>query len=160
MYAASFIIEVSVVPAEAGNEKKPGFRVKPGMTNCTEVMLLRIADFCEFRVTRWRNTMKTSLLYMTVGSMDEARRIGGELVSSRLVACVNLIENMRSMYWWEDEIQEDKEVVLIAKTKASLVPELVERVKSIHSYDCPCVLSLPILDGNKAFLEWISAETI
>lgn len=104
--------------------------------------------------------MKTNLIYMTVGSMDEARRIARELVSSRLVACVNLIENMRSMYWWEDEIQEDGEVVLIAKTKASLVPDLVEKVKSIHSYDCPCVLSLPILDGNKAFLDWISAETI
>jgi periplasmic divalent cation tolerance protein len=104
--------------------------------------------------------METNLVYMTTGSMDEARRIGRELVSSRLVACVNLIENMRSLYWWEDEIQEDREVVLIAKTKASLVPELVERVKSIHSYDCPCVLSLPVLDGNRAFLDWISAETI
>lgn len=104
--------------------------------------------------------MKTNLIYMTVGSMDEAKMIGRELVSSRLVACVNLIENMHSMYWWEDEIQEDREVVLIAKTKESLVPELVERVKSIHSYECPCVLSLPILDGNKSFLDWISAETI
>ena len=103
--------------------------------------------------------MKTNLIYMTVGSMDEARRIGTELVSSRLVACVNMIENMRSMYWWEGELQEDSEVILIAKTKESLVPELIQKVKSLHSYDCPCVLSLPIFDGNSAFLDWIAKET-
>jgi periplasmic divalent cation tolerance protein len=67
---------------------------------------------------------------------------------------------MRAMYRWEGEIQEDTEVVLIAKTKETLVPELVDKVKSMHSDDCPCVLSLPISDGNKAFLDWISAETI
>ena len=104
--------------------------------------------------------MKTNLIYMTVGSMDEARRIGKELVSSRLVACVNMIENMRSVYWWEGELQEDSEVILIAKTKESLVPELIQKVKSLHSYDCPCVLSLPILDGNSAFLDWIAKETL
>ena len=103
--------------------------------------------------------MKTNLIYMTVGSMDEAARIGKELVSSRLVACVNMIENMRSVYWWEGELQEDSEVILIAKTKESLVPELIQKVKSLHSYDCPCVLSLPILDGNSAFLDWIAEET-
>jgi periplasmic divalent cation tolerance protein len=103
--------------------------------------------------------METNFVYITVGSVGEAERIGRELVSHRLAACVNLIENMRAMYWWEGEIQEDTEVVLIAKTKETLVPDLVDKVKSMHSDDCPCVLSLPISDGNKAFLDWISAET-
>ena len=91
--------------------------------------------------------------------MDEAKAIGKELVSSRLAACVNIIDNMHSMYWWDGEIQDDREVILLAKTKEPLVPELIEKVKSIHSYDCPCVVSLPISEGNKAFLEWIVDET-
>jgi periplasmic divalent cation tolerance protein len=63
------------------------------------------------------------------------------------------------MYWWQGEIQDDREVILIAKTKKSLIPELIEKVKTIHSYDCPCVVSLPIVDGNKEFLEWVAEET-
>lgn len=103
--------------------------------------------------------MRTNLIYITAGSMDEARRIGREIVSSRLAACVNIIDGINSLYWWEGEIQDDKEVTIIAKTKESLVPELIEKVKSIHSYDCPCIVSLPILDGNKPFLTWIGEET-
>ncbi len=103
--------------------------------------------------------MKTNIIYITAGSMDEARVIGKELVSTRLAACVNIIDGITSFYWWEGEIQEDREVTIIAKTKESLVPELIERVKSIHSYDCPCIVSLPIEDGNKPFLDWIKEET-
>jgi periplasmic divalent cation tolerance protein len=103
--------------------------------------------------------MKTSLVYMTAGSMDEARTIGKELVSNRLAACVNIIDNMNSLYWWKGEIQDDREAVLIAKTKESLVPELIDKVKSIHSYECPCIVTFPIKEGNPPFLEWIAAET-
>ncbi len=103
--------------------------------------------------------MNTNLIYITTDSMGEAKKIGKELISSRLVACVNIIDNMTSMYWWDGIIQDDREVIIIAKTRESLVPELIEKVKSIHNYDCPCIVSLPILDGNKAFLEWIGDET-
>jgi periplasmic divalent cation tolerance protein len=103
--------------------------------------------------------MKAAFIYITAGNMDEAKKISRELISRRLAACVNIIDNMVSMFWWEDEIQEDKEVILIAKTKASLVTELIETVKSAHSYDCPCIVSLPVSDGNGAFLDWIVQET-
>ena len=103
--------------------------------------------------------MSVNLIYITAGSVEEARIIGNKLVSDKLAACVNIIDNVRSMYWWEGEVQDDKEVILIAKTKESLVPELVEKVRSIHSYSCPCIVSLPILDGNRAFLDWIVEET-
>ena len=103
--------------------------------------------------------MKTNIIYITASNMDEARTIGKDLVSNRLAACVNIIDSINSIYWWEGEIQDDREVVVIAKSKESLVPELIERVKSMHSYSCPCVVSLPILDGNKAFLDWIVEET-
>jgi len=103
--------------------------------------------------------MGVSLIYITFGNMEEARTIGKELVSDRLAACVNIIDNVSSMYWWEGEIQDEKEVILVAKTKESLVPELVEKVRSMHSYSCPCIVSLPILNGNSAFLDWIVDET-
>jgi periplasmic divalent cation tolerance protein len=106
-----------------------------------------------------RKMMKATFIYITTGSMDEAKKIGRELISNRLAACVNIIDNMHSMFWWEDEIQEDREVILIAKTKESLVTELIDKVKSVHSYDCPCIVSLPIFDGNRAFLDWIARQT-
>ncbi|MDQ1336580.1 MAG: periplasmic divalent cation tolerance protein [Thermodesulfobacteriota bacterium] len=103
--------------------------------------------------------MKTNLVYITAGSMDEARTIARELVSNRLAACANIIDNVNSLYWWNGEIQDDREVILIAKTRESLIPELVDKVKSMHSYECPCIVSLPIIDGNPAFLDWIAEET-
>ena len=103
--------------------------------------------------------MKASLIYITAESMDEAKTIAKELVLNRLAACANIIDKVSSLYWWKGEIQDDREVIIIAKTKESLVPELIETVKAVHSYECPCIVSLPIVDGNPAFLEWISAET-
>jgi len=91
--------------------------------------------------------------------MDEARAIGKALVSSRLAACANIIDNINSIYWWEGEIQDDREVIVVAKTKESLVHELIDKVKSMHSYECPCIVSLPIIEGNRAFLDWIMNET-
>jgi periplasmic divalent cation tolerance protein len=85
-------------------------------------------------------------------------RLGTTLVESRLAACVNILDNMQSIYRWKQEIQQDTEVVLIAKTTASLVSRLIEKVKTLHSYDCPCIVSLPISDGYPPFLDWIQAE--
>jgi len=103
--------------------------------------------------------MKANLIYITAGSMEEARTIAKELVSNRLAACANIIDNMNSLYWWNGEVQDEREVILIAKTVESLVPELIDTVKSMHSYECPCIVSLPIMDGNPDFLEWIAQET-
>lgn len=102
--------------------------------------------------------MKATWVYMTAGSTDEAKQIGKELVSGRLAACVNILEHMSSIYRWEGEIQDDSEVVLIAKTLESKVPQLIEKVKSLHSYSCPCIISLPIEGGNPDFLEWIRSQ--
>ncbi|UCB57282.1 MAG: divalent-cation tolerance protein CutA [Candidatus Omnitrophota bacterium] len=103
--------------------------------------------------------MKFSFVYITAKNKEEARKIGKELVASRLAACVNIIDNMNSIYRWEGKIQDDNEAVLIAKTKESLMDELIEKVKSLHSYSCPCVISLPVLNGNKDYLAWLAKET-
>jgi len=102
--------------------------------------------------------MAANFIYMTAGNKAEAQKIAKALVENRLAACVNILENMQSIYRWGEEIQEDTEVVLIAKTAESLVSELIEKVKSLHSYDCPCIVSLPIIDGYPPFLNWIHDE--
>jgi periplasmic divalent cation tolerance protein len=103
--------------------------------------------------------METRFVYITVADMNEAKKIGRMLVEKRLAACVNLLDGMQSMYWWEGTVQESREAVLIAKTTTRLVSALTAAVKENHSYECPCIVSLPIEAGNPAFLKWISDET-
>ncbi len=100
------------------------------------------------------------LLYITAGDAEEAARIGRALVEERLVACVNVLGQIRSFYRWQGEVQDDTEVALLAKTRSSLVAEVSERIKALHSYGVPCVVALPIVDGNGAFLDWIASETV
>lgn len=80
------------------------------------------------------------------------------LVTSKLAACVNILDNMNSIYVWEGKLQDDQETVMIAKTTEARVHELIEKVKAMHSYDCPCIVCLPIENGNQAFLDWIDNE--
>ena len=103
--------------------------------------------------------MQYYFTYITTENMDEARDIGMVLIKEQLVACVNMIDNMESMFMWNNEFQNEKEVILIAKTKETLVNELIEKVKEVHSYDCPCIVTLPVQGGNQAFLNWINEET-
>ncbi len=103
--------------------------------------------------------MTNMWIYMTAGSVDEARTIGRALVDEQLAACVNLIDGMRSIYRWNGELQEDAETVLIAKTREDLVDALTDRVRALHSYDCACVVALPMVAGNPDFLDWIGRET-
>ena len=81
------------------------------------------------------------------------------LVGQNLAACVNLLENMTSIYKWEEKLEESQEVIMIAKTRKTLMPKLIETVNSLHSYDCPCILELPIQGGNPDFLSWIESQT-
>ncbi len=103
--------------------------------------------------------MKLNIIYITAKDKDEAKAIGRKLVEERLAACVNIIDNVDSIYWWEGKIEEGVEAVIIAKTKEPLVPELINKVKSLHSYECPCIVSLPIVEGNTPYFNWIMKET-
>ena len=104
--------------------------------------------------------MPQVLVYVTAGSRDEAMKIGRSAVESRLAACANVLPApTTSIYWWQGKLEQAEEVSLILKTRAALVDELVAKVKAQHSYDCPCVVALPIEGGNPQFLEWIDAET-
>ena len=97
-------------------------------------------------------------VYMTAGSADEARQIGETLVEERLAACVNIIDGMTSIYRWQGKVRRDREAVMIAKTGRARLAALTERVKALHSFDCPCVVALPVEGGNEAFLSWIGEQ--
>ena len=101
------------------------------------------------------------LVYITTENKEEARKIGKTLVEEQLTACVNIIEGMESIYRWEGEVKEANECILIAKTPYHNVNELTQRVKELHSYDCPCIISLQLSEqeGNEAYQQWLIQET-
>lgn len=103
--------------------------------------------------------MKMVLAYITARDIEEAKSIGKSLVAKRLAGCVNILRGMQSLYWWEGKIESEKEAILIAQTRESLVAKLMVEVKAIHSISCPCVLILPIQGGNSAYLRWLAENT-
>ncbi len=98
------------------------------------------------------------VLLITAGSIEEAQRISRALLEQKKVACVNIVPQISSLFWWQGKIDSESEVLLLAKTKASKLPEILDLVREIHSYDVPEVIALPILDGNREYLEWIDKE--
>jgi periplasmic divalent cation tolerance protein len=103
--------------------------------------------------------MAARLVYMTAGNIEEATKLGRALVEEGLAACINILPGMTSLYWWQDNLQHDEELVVLAKTAADKVEALTARVRELHSYDCPCVVAVPIEGGNPEFLRWIESET-
>lgn len=103
--------------------------------------------------------MTSTMIYVTTSSREEALRIGRHIVAERLAACANVLPGISSVYRWQGEVQEEGEAALILKTRSDLVEPLTARVKDLHSYDCPCVVALPITSGNPDFLQWIAEET-
>jgi len=95
------------------------------------------------------------VLFITTDSTKEARQISKLLLKQRKVACVNIISEVDSLFWWEDKLDSAQEKLLIAKTKASLLPEIINLVKEVHSYTVPEIIALPIVGGNQEYLEWI-----
>ncbi len=103
------------------------------------------SDFCEVVVTA-----------------EDADWLAGftrTLVEERLAACGHTIAGVRSIYRWDGAVQDEPEARVALHTRRSLVPEIVERTAELHPYDVPCVIALPIADGNPDYLRWIAAET-
>lgn len=99
------------------------------------------------------------LAYITAPSREEALKLARILVEERLAACANVFEGITSFYWWEGKVQQEGEVSLLVKTRADRLEALMARVREIHSYTVPCVVSWPIVAGNGPFLDWIREET-
>jgi periplasmic divalent cation tolerance protein len=90
--------------------------------------------------------------------MEEAKRIARALVSERLAACANVIPGVSSVYWWEGQVQEEQEAMLVIKTTAAQVNALETRLVELHPYDVPELLSIPVTGGYPPYLAWVSSE--
>ncbi len=97
---------------------------------------------------------------ITAPSEEVGAQIARSLLEQKLAACVNILGPMRSLYWWEGEIQDDREVLLLVKTRSGLLEDqLIPAVQAIHPYQVPEVIALPIEKGLEAYLNWIGAST-
>ena len=99
------------------------------------------------------------IIFITASSDEEAKKVATALVNEKLVACVNIIPKIHSIYWWEGKVCQDDEVMLISKSKQSLFPAIMDRVKSLHSYKVPEIISFPISEGLPEYLNWIEEVT-
>ncbi|WP_457621877.1 divalent-cation tolerance protein CutA [Persephonella sp.] len=95
------------------------------------------------------------VVYITVPDKDSAKNIAKKLVEEKLAACVNIVDNINSVYYWKGNIEEDDELLLIIKTRLETFDRLVEFVKKIHPYTVPEIIALPILVGSDSYLRWI-----
>jgi len=100
------------------------------------------------------------IVFITAGNSEEANQIAESLLQKRQAACVNIVPKVKSHFWWEDKLDSAGESLLIAKTKESLLPNVIESVKAIHSYSVPEIIALPIIGGNQEYLDWIDNEVI
>jgi len=102
---------------------------------------------------------KFILIYVTTPNAELARTISLALVKERLIACANLLPAMESVYEWRGEIYEEKECVLLLKTRAYLFKQIEKRVQELHTYEVPCIVSLPIQQGSQPYFSWLWSQT-
>lgn len=101
---------------------------------------------------------KVVLVYVTAPTADDAERISETLVKEGLVACSNVFQ-IRSLYRWKGKLCREEEWGIILKTRETLVPRVIERIKELHPYELPCILAFPVTEGLQGFLDWIKRET-
>jgi len=100
-------------------------------------------------------TEPVHVVLVTAPDLAAAERIGRSLVEEGLAACANLLPGVRSIYRWQGELHDEPEVLLIVKTRASLVAALAARVRALHPYELPEVLALPVAAGSEPYLAWV-----
>ena len=99
------------------------------------------------------------VLLITTSTNGEAEQISRLLLERKKAACVNIISGVDSLFRWNDKLDSAQESLLVVKSKASLISEIIELVKGVHSYDVPEIIALPIVGGNQDYLEWIDKNT-
>ena len=105
--------------------------------------------------------MKSSyiVIFITAKDKDEAHKIARGLLEARLVACANILDGVTSVFWWEGKIDQAQEALIILKSQKSKFKKIVAQVKKLHSYSVPEVISLPIVEGSKDYLNWVKQTT-
>ena len=99
------------------------------------------------------------IVWSTAPDAEQGAAIARRLVEEKLAACVNIVPGLRSVYRWQGQVEEDSEVLLIAKTRADRSAALCERLVALHPYDEPEVLVLPVAGGSPSYLDWVGAES-
>jgi periplasmic divalent cation tolerance protein len=103
--------------------------------------------------------MEALVVYITAPNEDEAAGIARALVEAKLAACVNIVRDIRSIYSWQGKIEDDKEVLMIAKTRLKLFSALKAKVLEMHSYSVPEIIAMPIVDGSEEYMNWLKEVT-
>ncbi len=103
--------------------------------------------------------MEFIVIYCSVPNKKEGKEIAKILVESQLAACVNIIDKMESIFSWDGEFCEEKEALLIIKTKKELFENVKLMIQKLHSYTVPEVIALPIIEADDTYLKWIAHET-
>jgi periplasmic divalent cation tolerance protein len=96
------------------------------------------------------------IVFCTVPNAEVARKIARAIVVDKLAACCNIIPGLTSIYSWKNEIQEESELLLMIKTKTSVVPELTEKIKKMHPYEVPEIIASEMSEGNREYLNWVN----
>jgi periplasmic divalent cation tolerance protein len=104
--------------------------------------------------------MEYIVVYVTTPNEDEAVKIAKAIVEEGLAGCVNIVKAVRSIYRWQGKIEDDSEALMIIKTKRELFDQLQKRIKGLHSYSVPEIISLPITDGSADYLNWLKEVTL
>ncbi|MBI3600667.1 MAG: divalent-cation tolerance protein CutA [Nitrospinae bacterium] len=95
------------------------------------------------------------VIFITAGSIEEAEKIGKGLVEEKLAACANIIQPIKSIFFWEGKLCEEKEALMVVKSKPELFKPLMDYVKKNHSYKVPEIIAVPIIDGLPDYLTWV-----
>ena len=104
--------------------------------------------------------MKIYFMYVTFGSLKEAKKLGAQLVRNKLAACTNIIPTIYSTYVWKNKTMTDKECSMIVKTSKSRVKAAIKFIVKKHSYECPAVSAFPIQSTHADFQRWINEQTM
>ena len=96
------------------------------------------------------------IIFVTAPSRREGKNIARHLVETRLAACVSLLPLIESVYRWEGKVVDENESLLVIKSNRKLFPEIEAEISKIHSYDTPEIICLPVVDGSRKYLQWLS----
>lgn len=99
------------------------------------------------------------VVFVTAPAEEEAAAIARALVEAKLAACVSIINNVRSIYSWQGNIEDDAELLMIVKTRKSLFAGLSAKIRELHSYDVPEIIALPVTESSNDYLEWLHNAT-
>lgn len=99
------------------------------------------------------------VVFITAPDEENSVKIARTLIEEKLAGCVNIVRNIRSIYFWQGKIEDESELLMIVKTKRELFNKLKEKVKSLHPYTVPEIIAMPVIEGSEDYLKWLDEAT-